>query len=57
LAVRDQEEQIPGERRPAGSVLRAGCQTAASRMAGQCIYICTYGVVSYYNMAGGQIVK
>lgn len=57
LAVRDQEEQIPGERRPAGSVLRAGGQIAASRMAGQCVYICTYGIVLYYNIVGGRIVK
>lgn len=37
LAVRNQEEPIPGQRRPAGSVRRAGRPTTASRMAGRCI--------------------
>lgn len=37
LAVRDQEEQVSGQRRPTGSIRRAGRPTAASRMAGRCI--------------------
>lgn len=34
LAVRDQKEQVPGRRRPARCVRRAGRPAAASRMAG-----------------------